>query len=433
MSPPEFPKPPEHASRIRWRICLFLTLAVALNFLDRLNFSVAAKSLQEQFGISNNQLGLIFSAFGIGYALFQVPGGALGDLFGPRRVLTFTIVIWSACTSLTAWTSRASAFAAVRFLIGMAEAPALTNANRVVANWVPVSERARGNASFVMGVGLGGVFTPPLVAWMGAVWGWRWTFLICGLLGVVLAAGWWLYSTEIPEQHPAVNAAELRLIQEGQHAQPKVRSVPWRAIFSSMNIWLVVISYLIMGYTTYVFYTWFYLYVVTVRHLRPIEAGVWSAAPFAAFGVMSLAGGVVSDLVVSKFGRKWGRRLCVQLGTFGAAAVLLVGGRVQNPYWAVCILSAGAGFNAFATVSWWATTIDVCRDYAGSLSGVMNMAGNIGGAISPALTPWLAGRFGWITAIDVAAATIGIAGLFWFFVNAEESVATVDNTARQTV
>src|SRR5690349_3568104 len=116
MSPSRFPEPPQgRASRVRWRICFFLTLAVALNFLDRLNFSIAAKSLQEQFGISNNQLGLIFSAFGIGYALSQVPGGALGDLLGPRRVLTFTIVFWSALTSLTAWMSRPATFAAVRF------------------------------------------------------------------------------------------------------------------------------------------------------------------------------------------------------------------------------------------------------------------------------------------------------------------------------
>jgi ACS family glucarate transporter-like MFS transporter len=280
-----------------------------------------------------------------------------------------------------------------------------------------------------MGVGLGGALTPPFVAWMVSLCGWRWTFLICGALGLLLAAAWWSYSTETPEQHPGVNAAELRHIQQGQHEHPKIRHVPWRQMFSSLNIWLLVISYMLVGYTTYVFYTWFYLYAVNVRHLPPVQAGVWSSAPFAAFGAMSLAGGFASDAAVAKLGRKWGRRICVYVGTFGAAAVLVAGSRLENPYWAVSVLSLGAGFNAFATVSFWATTIDVSRDYAGSLSGFMNMTGNIGGAISPALTPWLAGRFGWITAIDAAATTIGIAGLLWFFVNAEEPVAVQPETA----
>ena len=114
--------------------------------------------------------------------------------------------------------------------------------------------------------------------------------------------------------------------------------------------------------------------------------------------------------------RRWGRRTCIFIGLFGASTVLLIGGRIANPYIAASVLSLGAGFNAFSTVSFWAATIDISREYAGSLSGFMNMAGNIGGAISPALTPYLAERYGWITAIDVAALAIGSAGLVWFFV-----------------
>src|ERR1043165_6450411 len=132
MSQPESHEP-EQASRVRWRICLLLLLAVALSFLDRLNFSIAAKPLQESFGISDVQLGLIFSSFGVGYALFQIPGGMLGDLFGPRRVLAVTMGLWSLLTAVTGWMNHIWALAAVRFLIGVSEAPTMTNATRVVA------------------------------------------------------------------------------------------------------------------------------------------------------------------------------------------------------------------------------------------------------------------------------------------------------------
>jgi ACS family glucarate transporter-like MFS transporter len=181
---------------------------------------------------------------------------------------------------------------------------------------------------------------------------------------------------------------------------------------------LLILSYGLQGYTTYVFYTWFYLYVVNVRKLPAVEAGFWSSVPFFAFGAMSLAGGFCSDLAVRRLGRKAGRRACAFIGLFGAALVLVLGSRIHNPYVAVCVLSLGAGFNAFSTVSFWAVTIDITPEYAGSLSGLMNMAGNISGAISPTLTPYLAERYGWTAAIDAAALAIGSAGLVWLFIDA---------------
>lgn len=429
-------------TRVRWNICLLLLLTVTLSFLDRLNLSVAAKPLQEEFHIPNTQLGWIFTAFGIGYALFQIPGGMLADKLGPRRVISAAILTWSGLTAVTAvadrlpfsaWLGLPLSLAVIRLLIGVAQAPALTNSNRVVACWLAPGERARGNGLFVMGVGVGGVLTPPFVVWLLGNWGWRVTFAVCGVVGLVLAAIWQWYSTELPEQHSGVNAAELSHIRSGRtsETQALVRSVPWRAFFRDGNVMLLILSYGMQGYTTYVFYTWFYLYVVNVRHLPPVEAGLWSSAPFLLFGLMSLGGGFASDFAVRRLGPRWGRRTCIFIGLFGACLVLLIGGRIANPYFAAGVLSLGAGFNAFATVSFWAATIDISREYAGSLSGFMNMAGNIGGAISPALTPYLAERYGWIMAIDVAALAIGSAGLFWFFVNAEKELRVEPSPVRQ--
>ena len=418
-------------SRVRWNICFFLLLTVAISFLDRLNIGILGRPLQEEFHIANTRLGAIFSAFGIGYALFQVPGGMLADKLGPRRVITGAIAFWSGLTVLcavadrlpfSAWLGLPLSLAIIRMLIGVGQAPALTSANRVVAGWMAPAERARGNGLFVMGVGVGGILTPPFVAWLAARWGWRWSFVICGAIGLLLAACWHCYSTEHPEQHKSVNAAELAHIRAAANSHTVTRGVPWSVMFRDGNVLLLILSYGLQGYTTYVFYTWFYLYVVNVRKLPAVEAGFWSAVPFFAFGAMSLAGGFCSDLAVRRLGRKAGRRTCAFIGLFGAAIVLVLGSRIQNPYVAVCVLSLGAGFNAFSTVSFWAVTIDITREYAGSLSGLMNMAGNISGAISPTLTPYLAERFGWITAIDAAALAIGSAGLVWFFIDANRSL-----------
>ena len=421
-------------SAIRWRIAGLLLAIITLTFIDRFNMSVAAKYIQQEFQLSNIQVGSLLSAFVLGYALFQVPGGMLGDRFGPRRLLMWAVLWWSVFTALTAaapslflvrWVGVAGSLWVVRFLIGCGEAPAFPNANKVIGLWMAPDECARGNSSFIIGVGVGGAFTPPAIAWTMAHYGWRICFIACGAFGLLVAAGWLLYSTDTPEEHPGVNRAELSRIGTTGEVPRTTIHAPWGRIFSSSTVRALVLSNLMLGYVTYIFYTWFYLYVVNVRKLPVINGSYWSTAPFVVMLFSAPLGGYLSDRMLRKIGHPWGRRIPVFAGSALSCVLLLVGARVADPYQAICTLALAGGCNIFVSVSCWVMPNDLSRHNAGSLAGLPNMANNLGGAISPTLTPLIAARYGWTSALDFAALMMAGMGSLWFVVRLEKGIDAV--------
>ena len=213
---------------------------ITLTFIDRFNMNVAAHYIQREFAFTDIQVGAMLTAFVLGYALFQIPGGMLGDRFGPRRVLIAAILWWSAFTALTAWAPSLflvkwfgvlGSICIVRFLIGLGEAPAFPNANKAIGMWMAPEERARGNSLFMLGIGVGGAFTPPLITRMMIAWGWRATFLIFGAVGPLIALVWRVLSTETPGERPAVNQAERSLIGPAERSTHKLSEIPWRHLF----------------------------------------------------------------------------------------------------------------------------------------------------------------------------------------------------------
>ena len=406
-------------------------MVITLTFIDRFNMNVAAKYIQQEFGLSNLQIGSLLSAFVLGYALFQAPGGWLGDRFGARRVLTLSVIWWSAFTALTAaapsfflanWVGVVASIWIVRFLIGVGEGPALPNTNKMIGRWMAPYERARGNSLFIVAVGIGGAFTPPAIAWAMTHWGWRICFVGCGLLGVAVSALWHWSSTESPEQHSGVNAAELRLIQADRPPPPAHRAMPWRRMFTGSSIPALMVSNFMLGYVTYIFYTWFFLYLVNVRNLPVISGSYWSVAPFLAMLAAAPLGGYWSDAMVRRIGHPWGRRLPVFITAFLSCTLLIVGSRLSDPYQAILLLALAAGCNGVCAVTSWALPNDLSEHYAGSVAGVLNTATNLGGALSPVLTPWIAQRFGWVTALDFAAGFMLCIVLLWFRIHPERRI-----------
>ena len=416
---------------MRWRVAALLLLVITLTFVDRFNMNVAAKYIQQEFSLSNLEIGSLLSAFVLGYALFQAPGGWLGDRFGARRVLTASILWWSLFTALTAvapaaaragWPGVVAALWVVRFLIGVGEGPALPNTNKMIGRWMAPQERARGNSLFIVAVGIGGAFTPPAIAWVMTRWGWRLCFIICGLLGVAVAALWHWNSTETPQEHKAVNEVELRWIQADRPPPPAKRSIPWRRLFSGASVPALMVSNFMLGYVTYIFYTWFFLYLVNVRKLAVISGSYWSTAPFLMMLVAAPLGGYWSDRSVRRFGQPWGRRIPVFSSALLSCGLLIVGSRMANPYQAIVLLALAAGCNGVSAVSSWALPNDLSEHYSGSVAGVLNTATNLGGALSPVLTPWIAQRFGWIAALDFAAGFMLCIVLLWFLIHPERRI-----------
>ena len=410
--------------------------------LGRLNLGIAAKFIQEEFHFTTQTMGWILGAFAFGYALFQVPCGWAGDRFGPRTTLTIAIVWWATFTvvmSLVPYLGASSlwnlawAFGLVRFLTGAGEAASYPNANKIVAFWTAKGERGIGSSLLLGGVGAGGVLAPILFAATAQRWGWRSSFLLSGFLAAVVALVWSLYSTNRPEDHPEVNSAELELLgsapRGGGHHSFRLQGTPWRKIFSSGSVWALIVSYFFHGYTPYIYFTWFFIYLTRVRGLTVTQGGLWGSTPFIAMTLMAPLGGWLSDRAVARFGRRRGRQSTVWVGMTCSALLLWAGSHTVNNASAILLLAAAAGFSTFAAPSWWAACIDLTPNYSGSLSGLMNTCANVAGGIAPILTAWLATEFGWTKALDFAALMSFTAGIIWVFVDAGESLEPAAGTA----
>lgn len=414
---------PTAPSRTRWTILALLLAISVVTYVDRVNISVTARQMMPALGLTELEMGEVFSAFVIGYALFQIPGGWLGDRLGPRLVLTLAVVWWSLFTALTAVAASlpiagllgtVGSLALVRFLMGCGEAAALPNFNRTVANWLPASERGLGMGLAIGGLGIGSALTPPVTAWVMVTFGWQTAFYAAGGLGLVTAACWYAYATDRPEDHPRVNAAEAALIT-GSAAPPAASSatVPWRVFASTPTVWWLVLSYTCLGYVAYVYLSWFYLYLVNVRGFGVLRGAVYAAAPFLAITLLCPVGGWATDRLAARLGVNRGRAWIGSAGMLLASLCIVGGAFTASPLSALLQLSLGAGWLYFSVGAYWASTMDLSKRHAGTLSGLMNTGANVGGTLSPTVTPWLADHFGWPAALGAAACMALAGAVLW--------------------
>src|SRR5215831_11277471 len=214
--------------RLRWLLIFWMFTISAIAYLDRVNISIAGHFIQEEYHLSTVQLGWIFSAFLIGYAAFQAPGGRLADRFGPRKILALGTIWWGVFTALSAMISPSLAgvvfvLATVRFALGLGEAVVYPASNRLVAKWIPSSERGLANGFIFAGVGAGAGITPPLITYILLNYGWRWSFFVSAIIGLIAGAIWYAIARDTPDQHPWVSKEEAEYIRAGLPA-PKAKT-----------------------------------------------------------------------------------------------------------------------------------------------------------------------------------------------------------------
>jgi MFS transporter, ACS family, glucarate transporter len=424
-------------TRIRWRIAGLLFAISVVTYIDRVNISVTARQMMPALGLTDLQMGQVFSAFVFGYALCQIPGGWLGDRWGAKRVLTSAILWWSLCTALTAVAAvlpPAHAIGAlgslilVRFLVGVGEAAALPNFNRTIANWLGPNERGLGIGIAIGGIGVGSAMTPPVTAWIMVNFGWQTAFYAAALLGLLVAVAWFFYATDRPRDHPHVNAAEIALIETrpaGKESDAAINST-WRMIVRTPTVWWLVLSYSCLGYVAYVYMSWFYLYLVNVRGFGVLRGALFASGPFLAMAVFCPLGGWVTDRLASRWGITRGRAVVGGSGMILAAVSIVLGAFTESPYAAIVLLSFGAGWLYFPVGAYWSSTVDISKRHAGTLSGLMNTGANLGGVLSPTLTPWLAEQAGWSVALGFAACVALVGGLMWSKIKTGEGVVVLD-------
>lgn len=398
-------------------VVLGLTVAAyMITYMDRVNISSAVPVIQKELGLSMVTIGWILSSFRWGYALFQIPGGWLGDRIGPRRALALIVTWWSVFTAITALAWSAASMAAIRFLFGMGEAGAFPIATRSLSRWMLPAERGFSQGVTHAGSRLGAALTPSIVVVLMMAYGWRAPFFVFGLAGLAWAAVWYWYYRDTPAEHLAVNAAERSLIETslGGARSARTKSVPWRRILGSGTLWTLSAMYFCYAYCISVYLDWFPKYLNEHRGFDLKRMGFYASLPLLAGTVGDLLGGSLSDRFAKRSGDlKSARRSVAMAGFLLAAGAILPATFTRSPtmsVWYTCL--AVFGLETTVGVSW-AIPLDIGGDYAGSVSSVMNACGNIGGAISPALLAYLVRSYGWNVPFVIASAMcVAAAALF---------------------
>jgi ACS family glucarate transporter-like MFS transporter len=425
-------------SHVRWFLVFWLFVLSAVSYLDRVNISIAGGSIAEAYHLSDVQLGKVFSAMLVGYALFQTVGGRLADRFGPRRVLAGGVMWWGIFTALTATVPANIAgaifiFVAVRFLLGAGEAVIYPSANQFIARWIPASERGIANGLIFAGVGAGAGLTPLLVTYIMLHYGWRSSFWVCSIIGFAAGAVWFFSARDTPDAHAGVSASELAFIRSGltQESKPGAAKtlLPWRGVMQSKEVWAITVSYFCYGYVAWIFFSWFYRYLAKVRGLNLKASAFYTMLPFLAMLVCCLLGGALNDRLTKWRGLRVGRCGLAAFAIALAGIFIAFGSQVQSARLASVVLAGGAGALYLSQSSFWSVTVDIAGGSSGSVSGFMNMGNQIGGAITASLTPWIAARFGWTTSFLVAAALCMVGAVSWLLVDPSRQLGVLPSNA----
>jgi sugar phosphate permease len=418
-------------SHVRWYVLLLISLMYMITYMDRSNISIAAPAIAKEFGFNKTEVALFFSAFAWAYAAGQVPGGWLADFFGPKRVLLAIVPFWSLMTAATAWASGATSFFVVRFVFGLGEAGAFPTASRAMQLWFPKSERG-----FVQGMThcfsrLAIAITPLVAVVIMNAWGWRWIFYIFALLGILWSLVFFYFYRNRPEDEPRVNAAELAYIRgtspngEISPIATQLRSdVPWRAIFTSPNMWFIAAAYGCFFYGAYFYVSWFPTYLLEFRHLSLTSVGYLASLPLISAMLGDLAGGLLTDHVLRKTGNlRLARRVVAAPGLLLAALLMIPAGTTESAITAVLCLTASNFFLELVLGPAWAVPMDVGGTSSGTVTAVMNMVGAIGASISPLVFGLLVERGSWVAPFYVTAGVLTAGSLIWIFlIDPEKSV-----------
>jgi ACS family glucarate transporter-like MFS transporter len=332
----------------------------------------------------------------------------------------FTVLI----TSLPAGTGGLLALViATRFLLGVGVAVVYPASNCVVAAWIPSAERGIANGFIFAGVGFGAAITPPLITYIMLQYGWRSSFWVSAALGLLAGTIWFLVARDTPARHPWVTAEEQRHIEKNL---PRIDShaarggkLPLRAILGNRDILLVTLSYFTYGYAAYIFFSWFFIYLNTVRNLNLRSSASYTMLPFLAMAVGSPLGGWISDRLTRSYGKRVGRCGVAAVGIALSALFIALGTQVASAQLASLVLAGGAGALYLAQSSFWSVSADIGGKSAGTVSGVMNMGAQFGGVVTASLTPAIASRFGWTTSFLVAAGLCSAGALAWLLVHPE--------------
>ena len=396
-----------------FRLVLLVTCANLLGYMDRVCISVLAPKLRSELGFSASDIGLIFGAFGLSYALFQMPWGMIADRRGARNIIGGVILAWSMFTGLTAVTRGLTAFVSIRFLFGVSEAALAPVVASLFRRTVTIGSRPTAFGSFLSGGRIGGIIAPGFAAFLAIRYGWRSVFVLFAALGVIAAATW---LRAFPRES---------VIQESERTP---LSLPATRLSVSLSALILVGFTYTMTWQFFV--TWFPSYLIESRSFSFQKAGTYSGLPFL-FGLLAtFTGGPLSGWITERFGMQLGRRLLVMTGLLGSAFLLYIGPSTPQAVLGTVLIALAAGSGDLILSTLWATAVDIGGRSAGSIAGLMNSVASLGAFLSPVLVGKLLQHgSSWIYILKAGALLNVMAALLWLLVRPPARNRAVDRVA----
>jgi MFS family permease len=437
--------PAARPTRVRYAVMAFLCTLAFLSYLDRVCIARAQADIRHDLSLTVGQMGLVMGIFWLGYALFEIPGGWLGDRFGSRATLARIVLAWSVFTALSGAAAGFTSLLVYRLLFGLGEAGAFPNMARVQSRWWPAKSRARaggvlwlcarwgGAFSFlIFGYLLGGfnssgfrqaVARMPVLHVLASVPAWRLGFWAMGLVGLVWVILFYPWFRDDPSQKRSVNEAELKLIRSGEppgeqshesHGGWRV----WAALFSSGSLWALALAYLCISFGWSFFVSWMPQYLEDVHHVSFKGSQAMDVLPLFFGGIACLVGGICSDALVRVTGwTRAGRAIFPICGYVTAAVAMFAIRLTHTPSQAITLMCVASAANDFGQGACWATIISVGGLYAGTAFGFMNMVGNIGNFLQPVIGAVVFKHAGWNALLALYAGVYFIAACLWLFVD----------------
>jgi ACS family glucarate transporter-like MFS transporter len=398
-----------------------MVLLSTMSYFDRIIMSIVGPSIVKEFSLSETEMGAIYSAFILSYAVLMIPGGALADHLGARMVISVSALGAALFTGLTALVGEPGlatywgvvpSFLALRLGFGATTAPLYPSCAKMNANWMPPSQRARVWGWIASGAGIGGALSPILFASMIDRYGWHKSFWIAGVATAVLGTLWFLYVRDYPPGR----------IRSGELNKTLRTPTPWRKLLANRDLLLLTGSYFGVAYFEYIFFYWLFYYFGEIRHMGTNQSAIYVTAVWLAWVVMTPVGGWVSDRLVARYGRGHGRRLVCMIGLISSAIFLCVGLNLTEPVAIATAMCLSLGLAASSDGSYWASAIEAGGEHVGAAGSVLNTGGNAGGFLAPVLTAYVASHIGWSWALYLGAFIVIIAAVTWQFIGLESIV-----------
>jgi len=403
-------------SRTRYSVVVLAIGLAVLSYVQRVAISQAAGPISHDLHISKQQMGLIFGAFGLSYALFEIPMGLLGDRLGVRRVLAQIVLAWSAFTALTGASWNVASLWVIRFLFGAGEAGCFPNLTRMLSAWLPARERMTAQSLMWAFARWGGAATPPLALLCIRWFGWRWAFVSFAALGLVWCAVFLIWFRDDPAQHRAVNAAELKMLEASRVLTTHEAGQPhWMSLLLTRQVSVLVLQYFCFSYVWYFYITWLPTYLREGRGQAPARAATLAVIPLLFGGFGSLATGLAPI--------RMPRRVIAICGFLGTAILLFCFTHVQSVVLAMLVMGLASFCSDLTMPISWDACVEIGGPYTATVAAAMNMVGNLAGFVAPVAGGVILERTGgnWSLLIYTMAAAAAVSAVCWFYLNPDSS------------